>query len=130
MTRMHHAEASPVAARNGDRGVAAWLLACCALVFAMVVVGGVTRLTHSGLSSSNGSRSSVLCRRSTTPDGRKPSEVQTDPEYRLVNPHMTLEGFKNIFWWEYVHRLLGRLIGAAFLLRSCGSRCEEKSPSG
>jgi len=39
-----------VAARNGDRGVAAWLLACCALVFAMVVVGGVTRLTHSGLS--------------------------------------------------------------------------------
>jgi cytochrome c oxidase assembly protein subunit 15 len=38
------------------------------------------------------------------------------PEYRLVNPHMTLEGFKSIFWWEYVHRLLGRLIGAAFLL--------------
>jgi len=46
-----------------------------------------------------------------------------------VNPGMSLDGFKNIFWLEYAHRLLGRLIGAAFLLRSCGSRCEEGSPA-
>ena len=104
-------------AAGHDRAVAAWLLACCALVFAMVVIGGVTRLTHSGLSIVEWQ---PLV--GTFPPLDEAGWQETfgkyrqTPEYRLVNPHMTLEGFKSIFWWEYVHRLLGRLIGAAFLL--------------
>src|SRR5256886_3248477 len=103
--------------RNGERTVAAWLLVCCALVYAMVVVGGVTRLTHSGLSIVEWQP--IV---GTLPPLNEAAWQETfgkykqTPEYRLVNPGMSLEGFKGIFWWEYVHRLLGRLIGAAFLL--------------
>lgn len=100
-----------------DRGLAIWLLACCALVFAMVVVGGITRLTHSGLSIVEWQP--IV---GTLPplDDKAWHEVfgkyQQTPEFRQVNPDMELAGFKRIFWWEYAHRLLGRLIGAAFLL--------------
>jgi cytochrome c oxidase assembly protein subunit 15 len=100
-----------------NRAVAAWLLVCCALVFAIVVVGGITRLTHSGLSivewqpivgalpplDENGWQETF-------------AKYKQTPEYRLVNPGMSLDGFKSIFWWEYVHRLLGRLTGAVFFL--------------
>jgi cytochrome c oxidase assembly protein subunit 15 len=81
-----------------DRGVAAWLLACCALVFAMVVVGGALP---------------PLDDAAWQEAFRK---YQETPEFRLVNPGMDLAAFKGIFWWEYAHRLLGRLIGAVFLL--------------
>ncbi len=112
MTHMDHAEASP-----GDRVIAAWLLVCCALVFAMVVVGGITRLTHSGLSIVEWQpivgALPPLDQGAWQETFRK---YQQTPEYRLVNPAMTLTGFKSIFWWEYIHRLLGRLIGAVFLL--------------
>jgi cytochrome c oxidase assembly protein subunit 15 len=101
-----------------DRGaIAGWLLACCVLVFAMVVVGGITRLTHSGLSIVEWQP--IV---GTVPplDDRAWQETfhkyQQTPEFRLVNPGMDLAGFKRIFWSEYAHRLLGRLIGAAFLL--------------
>jgi cytochrome c oxidase assembly protein subunit 15 len=100
-----------------DRSIAVWLLACCALVFAMVVVGGVTRLTHSGLSIVEWQP--IV---GTIPplDEKAWHEAflkyQQTPEFRQVNPEMNLAGFKRIFWWEYFHRLLGRLIGAAFLL--------------
>ncbi len=105
------------ATTRSDKAVALWLLACCALVFAMVVVGGVTRLTHSGLSIVEW-QPIVGALPPLDQAGWQETfgKYQQTPEYRLVNPNMTLEGFKNIFWWEYVHRLLGRLIGAAFLL--------------
>ena len=103
--------------RNGERAVAAWLLACCALVFAMVVVGGVTRLTHSGLSIVEWQPIvGALPPLDETAWQETFGKYKQTPEYRLVNPGMSLEGFKGIFWWEYIHRLLGRLIGAAFLL--------------
>src|ERR1041385_1635017 len=103
--------------RNGDRIVAAWLLACCALVFAMVVVGGVTRLTHSGLSIVEWQPIvGPLPPLDEAAWQETFAKYKQTPEYRLVNPGMSLEGFKGIFWWEYVHRLLGRLIGEAFLL--------------
>jgi len=99
------------------RQIAAWLSACCALIFLMVLVGGVTRLTHSGLSMtewqplvgavpplSEGQWNDVFER------------YRQSPEYLKVNPGMTLAEFKGIFWWEYSHRLLGRTIGAAFLM--------------
>jgi len=122
MTRMDYGEAFPSSAakaqtRNSERAVAAWLLVCCALVFAMVVVGGVTRLTHSGLSIVEWKPIVGALPPLDEAAWRETfGKYKLTPEYRLVNPGMTLEGFKGIFWWEYVHRLLGRLIGAAFLL--------------
>jgi cytochrome c oxidase assembly protein subunit 15 len=99
------------------RAVAVWLFACCALVFAMVVVGGVTRLTHSGLSITEWQpivgTVPPIDRADWAEAFRK---YQATPEYREVNRGMTLAAFKRIFWLEYAHRLLGRAIGAAFLL--------------
>ena len=104
---------SPVSRRR----IAAWLLACCALVFAMVVVGGITRLTHSGLSIVEWQP--VIGAVPPLDDAQWQAEFdkyKLSPEYRQRNFDMTFEGFKGIFWWEYGHRLLGRLIGAAFFL--------------
>ena len=99
------------------RAVAAWLFACCALVFAMVVVGGVTRLTHSGLSIVEW-QPIVGTLPPLTDAGWQQAfaKYQATPEYRLVNHAMDLAGFKGIFWWEYVHRLLGRAIGVVFIV--------------
>ena len=101
----------------GDRAIAAWLLACCAMVFAMVVVGGMTRLTHSGLSIVEWQ---PLVGAIPPLDDAQWEETfakyRQTPEFRLRNHDMTLEGFKGIFWWEYVHRLLGRAIGVVFLV--------------
>src|SRR6266699_2218713 len=122
MTRMPYPEASSAPAaqtqtRNGERAVAAWLLACCALVFAMVVVGGVTRLTHSGLSIVEWQPIVGALPPLGDDDWQEAfRKYQQSPEFQQVNPDMNLSGFKRIFWWEYFHRLLGRLIGAAFLL--------------
>jgi cytochrome c oxidase assembly protein subunit 15 len=97
--------------------VAAWLLACCALVFAMIVVGGVTRLTHSGLSITEWQPIVGTIPPLSDADWQAAfGKYQATPEYELVNHGMSLAEFKGIFWWEYAHRLLGRLIGAAFLV--------------
>jgi cytochrome c oxidase assembly protein subunit 15 len=100
---------------DSHRAVARWLLACCALVFVMVVVGGITRLTHSGLSIVEWQ---PLV--GTVPPLNDAQWEETfakyrkTPEFRLRNHDMTLAGFKGIFWWEYAHRLLGRVIGLVF----------------
>jgi len=103
--------------RDARLKVARWLLLCCALVFLMVVLGGVTRLTGSGLSMTDW--------RPVTgwlpPIGAEAwteefAKYQASPEFRERNSHMDVEAFKGIFWLEYLHRLLGRLIGIAFLL--------------
>ena len=107
--------ASPPAA--GRRPVAAWLLACCALVFAMVVVGGATRLTHSGLSIVEWQPFIGTVPPLTDADWAGQFEkYKLTPEFRLRNHDMDVEGFKSIFWWEYFHRLLGRLIGVVYFL--------------
>lgn len=101
----------------GERQIAAWLLACCCMVFFMIVVGGATRLTHSGLSIVEWQP--II---GTLPPMNEHQWQETfamyklTPEYRKVNFGMTLAEFRGIFWWEYFHRLLGRLIGAVFLL--------------
>jgi cytochrome c oxidase assembly protein subunit 15 len=102
---------------DASRLIANWLLLCAALVALMVVVGGATRLTDSGLS--------IVEWRPVT--GAIPplsqddwlaafAKYQTIPEYDLVNRGMSLAEFKEIYWWEWGHRFLGRLIGAAFLI--------------
>lgn len=99
------------------RQVATWLLICCALVFAMVVVGGVTRLTRSGLSIVEWQPLIGTIPPLTAADWQELFvKYQGTPEYLQVNRGMALAEFKSIFWWEYIHRLLGRTIGLAFLL--------------
>jgi cytochrome c oxidase assembly protein subunit 15 len=118
--------------RHGDaRAVAAWLLVCCALLFAMVVVGGVTRLTHSGLSITEWQP--IVGTLPPLNDARW-NEVflkyQATPEYAQVNRGMSLDAFKGIFWWEYFHRLLGRAIGAVFLVPLLWFIARRRIPSG
>jgi cytochrome c oxidase assembly protein subunit 15 len=111
------AEGAPVAQAGRARPVAYWLFACCALVFAMVVVGGVTRLTHSGLSITEWQPIvGTLPPLSDAAWHDAFAKYQATPEYRQVNKGMDLAEFKGIFWWEYFHRLLGRLVGVAFFL--------------
>ncbi len=105
------------AAPPRQRAMAAWLIACCALVFCMVVVGGITRLTHSGLSIVEWQPIvGAVPPLSARAWERTFEKYQATPEYRLRNHDMTLAGFKGIFWWEYFHRLLGRVVGFAFLV--------------
>ena len=95
--------------------VAAWLFACCALIFLMVLIGGITRLTLSGLSITEWRPVvGVVPPLSAADWAAEFAKYQQIPEYRLVHYGMTLDEFKSIYWWEYAHRLLGRLIGVAF----------------
>ena len=103
--------------RYRDRQVATWLLICCGLVFIMVVLGGVTRLTGSGLSMVDWRPLMGWLPPLTDADWQRTFEMyQQSPEYQKVNSYMGVEEFKGIFWLEYLHRLLGRLIGLAFAL--------------
>ena len=102
-------------ARN--HAVARWLLVCCGLVFAMVVLGGVTRLTGSGLSMVDWRPiMGVLPPLGETEWQRVFELYQQSPEFQKVNSHMDVNAFKSIFWLEYLHRLLGRTIGIVFVV--------------
>jgi len=97
--------------------VAAWLFLCAAMVFAIVVVGGITRLTRSGLSIVEWQPLiGVLPPLSEADWLALFAKYRETPEYRQVNLGMDLAGFQRIFWWEYLHRLLARLVGFVFLL--------------
>lgn len=107
-------EKHPDAAR---RQVALWLFAVAALVFIMVVVGGLTRLTESGLSITEWKPVTGAL----PPFGDKAwdeafAAYKQIPQYELVNKGMSLAEFKEIFWWEWSHRFLGRFIGFAFFV--------------
>jgi cytochrome c oxidase assembly protein subunit 15 len=99
------------------RRVAIWLFAVCALVFCMVVLGGVTRLTGSGLSMTDWRPvTGILPPLTAEAWAAEFASYQASPEFAKVNSHMDVEAFKGIFWLEYLHRLLGRLIGLAFFV--------------
>lgn len=103
--------------RRHARLIAAWLLVGCALVAATLVVGGVTRLTGSGLSMVDWEPvSGVVPPMSAEGWEREFAAYRDSPEYRLVNRGMSLAEFKRIFWFEYAHRLLGRVIGVVFII--------------
>jgi cytochrome c oxidase assembly protein subunit 15 len=97
--------------------VAAWLFLCAALAFGVVLVGGITRLTRSGLSIVEWQPLiGILPPLSQEAWEMLFAKYRETPEFRQVNPNMTLEGFKGIFWWEYTHRLLARLIGLVYVV--------------
>lgn len=102
---------------HGKRGVVVWLMTVLVTIVIMVLVGGITRLTESGLS--------IVDWRplmGAIPPLNESQWQQTflmyqnSPQFQLVNSHMDLSEFKQIFFWEYIHRLLGRLIGLMFAL--------------
>lgn len=103
------------ASRN--RIMASWLFGVAAMVFLMIVLGGVTRLTDSGLSMVEWRPlTGWLPPLSDTEWQRLFEKYQTFPEFRKINADMTLSGFKGIFWLEFLHRLWGRAIGVAFMV--------------
>jgi cytochrome c oxidase assembly protein subunit 15 len=107
----------PIEVKRNRRAVRIWLLAVAALVFAMVLVGGATRLTESGLSIVEWQPvAGALPPLSEAQWQAQFDKYKTIPQYQTLNPGMSLDAFKTIFWWEWTHRLLGRLIGVAFLL--------------
>ena len=99
------------------RSVAVWLFVCCLMIYAMVVLGGVTRLTGSGLSMVEWDPIfgfiPPLSEQQWLDVFQK---YQASPEYREINLGMDLPGFKSIYWFEFTHRVLGRLIGTVFLI--------------
>jgi cytochrome c oxidase assembly protein subunit 15 len=104
-------------AAPGLSAVRIWLFAVAAFVFAMVILGGATRLTGSGLSITEWRPIiGIIPPLSEAAWQDTFEKYRQIPEYQLVNKGMSLEGFKAIFWWEWAHRLLGQLIGFVFLL--------------
>ena len=99
----------------GTRAVAVWLFAVAAFVFAMVLVGGLTRLTDSGLSITEWRPvTGAIPPMSEAAWEAELEKYRQIPEYQFQNKGMSLDDFKTIYWWEWGHRLLGRLIGVAF----------------
>ncbi len=100
-----------------DRQIATWLLLCAAVIFGMIILGGVTRLTHSGLSMVEWKPLvGVIPPLSEQAWVETFEKYKQFPEYQKINLGMDLDGFKAIFMYEYLHRVLGRLIGVLFFV--------------
>ena len=102
---------------NRNKIVTGWLVLVCIVIFAMIVVGGITRLTHSGLSMVDWKP--IMGFIPPLNDGQWADAFDAYkqyPEYQQVNQGMSLGEFKNIFYWEYGHRVLGRSIGLVFFI--------------
>ena len=97
--------------------ISLWLYSGLFLVIAMVLIGGITRLTHSGLSMVEWNLiGGTIPPLNETAWQETFSKYQQFPEYQKINKDMILSEFKTIFFWEYIHRLLGRLIGLVFII--------------
>lgn len=102
---------------SSKKAIITWLLIGCVLVYAMVLIGGITRLTHSGLSMVEWNMIVGSLPPSSAADWHVLFEkYKLSPEYQQLNNHFGIEEFKSIFWWEYIHRFLGRLIGLIFIV--------------
>tara|TARA_R110002050_G_scaffold300018_1_gene467389 strand:- start:84410 stop:85426 length:1017 start_codon:yes stop_codon:yes gene_type:complete len=103
--------------KKDNKKVIYWLLIGCLLIFIMVVVGGITRLTHSGLSISNYKLISGTIPPMNDVEWQEAFELyQQFPEYQKLNNHFSIQDFKDIYFWEWLHRVIGRFIGLVFLL--------------
>lgn len=101
--------------KKDNKKVIYWLLTGCLLIFIMVVVGGITRLTHSGLSISNYKLISGVIPPMNDIEWQEAFDLYKQyPEYQKLNNHFNLQDFKDIYFWEWLHRLIGRFIGLVF----------------
>lgn len=113
------------------RAIAIWLWVVAALIVLMVAVGGVTRLTESGLSITEWKPVSGAIPPLTDTDWQSAFvKYQATPEYKQINAGMSLSDFKFIYFWEWFHRLLGRLIGMAFALPLAWFWVRGRIPTG
>src|SRR5687768_4619991 len=123
--------ARPTQPRPRPGAVSAWLLIVAAMIFLMVIVGGITRLTESGLSMVRWEPISGAIPPLDEADWQREFDhYRATPRYQVNNSGMTLADFKTIFFWEYVHRLLGRLIGLAFAVPLLWFWWRRAIPSG
>lgn len=102
--------------KNPHKSVIYWLLTGCALVYIMVVVGCITRLTHSGLSITDWSFMGSMPPLSEHAWQERFAKYQESPEFVKINYMMTMQEFKHIFFWEYIHRLIGRAMMYVFAI--------------
>ncbi len=117
MASLTHTMTDGLSERRSGKLVRVWLWTVAALVFAMIVVGGATRLTDSGLSITEWKPILGAVPPLSVEDWHDAFEKYKQiPEYDLVNKGMSLSEFKTIFWWEWAHRFLGRFIGVVFAL--------------
>lgn len=101
--------------KKDNKKVIYWLLTGCVLIFVMVIVGGITRLTHSGLSISNYKLISGTIPPMNDAEWTEAFNLYKQyPEFQKLNNHFTLEDFKDIYFWEWIHRVIGRVIGLVF----------------
>ena len=103
--------------KKDNKKVIYWLLTGCVLIFIMVVVGGITRLTHSGLSISNYKLISGTIPPMNDVEWQEAFNLYKQyPEYQKLNNHFDLQDFKDIYFWEWLHRVIGRFIGLVFFI--------------
>jgi len=103
--------------KKDNKKVIYWLLTGCFLIFIMVVIGGITRLTHSGLSISNYKLISGTIPPLNETEWQTAFDLYKQyPEYQKLNTHFSIQDFKDIYFWEWLHRFIGRLIGLVFFI--------------
>ena len=114
---MSHANTALQFNKQHDLQIAYWLLACAAVIFGMILLGGVTRLTNSGLSMVEWKPIMGIIPPLSHADWQELFlKYKQFPEYQKINAGMSLDAFKSIFMYEYLHRVLGRFIGIIFIL--------------
>ncbi|CAN5503253.1 COX15/CtaA family protein [soil metagenome] len=124
-------QASSLANPARPRAVANWLFFVAALILAIVVVGGITRLTESGLSITQWKPITGIVPPLTDAQWQAEfAHYREIPQYAALNQGMTLAGFKTIFFWEYIHRVLARVIGMAFALPLLWFALRRQIPHG
>lgn len=117
--------------KGARKGIRVWLVVLFAMVMAMIVVGGLTRLTDSGLSITEWNPvSGALPPTSEEVWLEEFEKYKAIPEYQLQNKGMSLGEFKAIYWWEWGHRQLGRTIGLVWFLGFAGFALAKKVPTG
>jgi cytochrome c oxidase assembly protein subunit 15 len=102
---------------NYNKAIYRWLLTGCALIFVMVIIGGITRLTGSGLSIVRWDIvTGTLPPLNENAWNKSFDLYKQTPQFQKINFDFTLVDYKEIFWWEYIHRLIGRIIGVVFIV--------------
>lgn len=117
-------------ATQSNKSIIIWLLSGCLLIYTMVVIGGITRLTRSGLSMVEWSPTGALPPMNDAEWNIQFEKYKQSPEYKQINNYFSLDDFKNIFWWEYIHRFIGRTIGIVFIIPFLWFLIRKKFPSG